>query len=72
MTHGEKMVGKDFNPSGNEKVARLKELFAEAIDIVNDDAVVVGSTKHDLAKEAMHEALTAQMYAVKVVTFRED
>ena len=34
LTFGEKLVGKTFNPSGDDKVARLKALAAEMSDIV--------------------------------------
>ena len=32
MTYGEKAVGLNFNPSGDWKVRRIKELYAEIID----------------------------------------
>lgn len=34
FTAGEKAVGLSFNPSNDEKVQKLKELFAQAFDIV--------------------------------------
>lgn len=36
-TFGEKLVGLTFNPSGDEKVQRAKELCAELADLLNDD-----------------------------------
>lgn len=37
LTYGDILVGRSFNPSKNSKVDRIKELFAEATDIVRDD-----------------------------------
>lgn len=34
LTLGQKRVGKTFNPSGNKNVDRIKELSAEAIDLL--------------------------------------
>lgn len=36
MTFGEKAVGLTFNPSGDEKVNRAKQLMADAIDLLKD------------------------------------
>ena len=37
MTLGEKLVGISFNPSGDEKVNRAKELCAELADLVEQE-----------------------------------
>jgi hypothetical protein len=34
LTYGQKAVGLTFNPSGDEKVQKAKELFAQAIDLM--------------------------------------
>lgn len=34
LTLGQKRVGKTFNPSGNKNVDKIKELAAEAIDLL--------------------------------------
>lgn len=75
MTAGEQAVGASFNPSGDEKVAKLKALFAEAFDIVEqsvpaDDGTVETARKRKMRDAALHEIVTAQMWAVKVVTLR--
>lgn len=33
LTYGQQAVGLTFNPSGNEKVQKVKELYAEIIDL---------------------------------------
>lgn len=64
---GKRVVGFDFNPSGDPTVAKLKALFAEAIDIVN------GLTGPDLIDEikaeAVKQCVTAQMWTVKAATW---
>lgn len=36
LTFGEKAVGLTFNPSGDERVNRAKQLMADAIDLLKD------------------------------------
>lgn len=74
LTYGERAVGLTFNPSGNEKVNEIKTLYAKIIDICNEpflnkDAVMDGETAR-LFKIAITEAQTAQMWAVKAVTYK--
>lgn len=76
LTPGEKAVGLTFNPSGDERVNRLKTLFAEAFDIVEgavpaDDGTVPTSRKRKMRDAALHELITAQMWSVKVVTLKD-
>lgn len=75
LTAGEKAVGLTFNPSGDERVGKLKSLFAEAFDIVEqsvsaDDGTVETARKRKLRDAALHEVVTAQMWAVKVITLK--
>ena len=70
MSYGEKAVGLDFNPSGDPKVKRLKELYAEIIDILNDSRGGNGEGPR-LWSIAITEAQGAQMWAVKAATWRE-
>lgn len=71
LTYGEKAVGLTFNPSGNDKVAKLKKLYADVIDELNAqrEAIGDGETKR-LLSVAITEAQTAQMWAVKAATWR--
>jgi len=71
MTYGEKAVGLTFNPSGDSKVQEVKELYAKIIDICNDLRTEVGQgEKGRLLSVAITEAQTAQMWAVKGVTYQ--
>lgn len=81
LTFGEKLVGKSFNPSKNEKVDRLKELFSEATDIIDkhsedldldldfekldDDYLRIS---HGVFSSCISDILKAQMMCVKFVT----
>jgi hypothetical protein len=71
MTFGEKAVGLTFNPSGDETVQKLKELYAQIIDVCNDARTEAGpGEKGRLLSVAITEAQGAQMWAVKGVTFK--
>jgi hypothetical protein len=70
-TFGEKAVGLAFNPSGNEGVDLCKQKFAAAIDLLNDlrNSTENGEQKRMLSV-AITEAQTAQMWAVKAITWK--
>ena len=73
LTFGEKLVGLTFNPSGDEKVQRAKELCAELVDLVYDDLAneeVISHLKSQLYEHAIGEILNAQMNVVKVLTLK--
>lgn len=68
QTRGEYLVGKSFNPSGNETVDEIKRLSAELIDICNDhmeDRNAPGAREAALAITNYEQAA---MWAVKAVT----
>lgn len=72
---GEIAVGLTFNPSNDQTVQKLKELFAQAFDIVEqsvpaDDGTIITARKRKMRDAALHEIVTAQMWAVKVVTLK--
>jgi hypothetical protein len=70
MTYGERAVGLTFNPSGDPVVRRVKELFAQIIDICDGARSQAGQgEKGRLLSVAITEAQTAQMWAVKGITF---
>lgn len=70
LSYGEKAVGLTFNPSGDETVMKLKKLYAEIIDILAVNHA--DSEKSRLYHIAITEAQTAQMWAVKAVTWRDE
>lgn len=71
MTFGEKAVGLTFNPSNDETVDKVKRLYAEIIDICNNARTEAGQgEKGRLLSVAITEAQTAQMWAVKGITYK--
>jgi hypothetical protein len=77
ITYGQRAVGLTFNPSGDPGVHRVKELYAEIIDLcseLRDNARIRGIEGSETARlfsVAITEAQTAQMWAVKALTWRE-
>ena len=72
LTFGQQLVGLTFNPSGNPKVQRAKELCAELADLLNDhhnDNQQATMFTQRLFIHAVGEILNAQMNVVKVLTF---
>ena len=63
LTHGEKAVGLTFNPSNDEAVQELKEIFARAFDIVEksvsaDDGTIETARKRKMRDAALSEIIT--------------
>lgn len=71
LSYGQQAVGLTFNPSGDPTVQKVKELYAEIIDLVNSIPVGVPSEKARLIKISITEAQTAQMWAVKAITWKD-
>lgn len=79
LTFGQKLVGLTFNPSGDEKVQRAKELCAELADLVaehyeenfGNKETEFGFLISELYRHTIGEILNAQMNVVKVLTFKE-
>lgn len=72
-TYGEKAVGLSFNPSGDEKVNQLKQQYAQIIDGLDmaRDNVRGQPEAVRLFSIAITEAQSAQMWAVKAVTWKD-
>lgn len=75
LTFGMKLVGIDFNPSGDPKVVRLKQLGAEMADIVEEYQGVtpeVGGKPTYIANtfrgQAIRDIKAAVMFAVAHIT----
>ena len=71
LTFGQKAVGLTFNPSGDDAVGKCKQMFADTIDQMNDlrNQTSSGDVKR-MCSEAITNAQTAQMWAVKAITWR--
>ena len=75
QTYGEKAVGLTFNPSNNGDVDTIKRLYADIIDHMDDfrKGYIARGDNPEVARLcsiAITEAQTAQMWAVKAVTWR--
>ena len=71
LTYGQKAVGLKFNPSGDDAVANIKQAFADAIDLIQAERAkdTTPSEKGAMLTLAIREAQSAQMWAVKAVTW---
>lgn len=71
LTFGQRAVGLQFNPNNDPEVDLCKAFFAKAIDQMND---LRNSTEDPevkrMASVAITDAQTAQMWAVKAITWR--
>ena len=72
LTFGQKACGVSFNPGGREDVDLIKRKFAEIVDLLNehrslDDA---SSETKRMLSIAITDTQTAQMWAVKAVTWQ--
>ncbi len=72
LTFGEQLVGLTFNPSGDTKVQRAKELCAELADLLNEHNFESDRTQlfEILFNHTIGEILNAQMNVVKVLTLK--
>jgi hypothetical protein len=71
LTYGQKAVGLTLNPSGDDAVAKCKQAFADTIDQM--EALRESSDNPEVKRMAsisITEAQTAQMWAVKAITWR--
>lgn len=71
LTFGMKAVGLTFNPSGDERVNEVKTLCAKVIDLLNDLRADQRNEQSRLLSVAITEMQTAQMWAVKWITWKE-
>lgn len=72
LTFGQKAVGLTFNPGGMPEVQTIKTEFAQVIDTLNTYRTNAesGEVKR-LLSVAITEAQSAQMFAVKAVTWKD-
>lgn len=72
QSFGQKAVGLSFNPSGDDAVTQCKQGFANEIDRMNDLRNSTNSSEvRRLASVAITELQTAQMWAVKALTWKD-
>ena len=72
QTYGEKAVGLSFNPSNDDAVNNCKKGFASLIDQMNDMRHSSESQEQKrLASAAITYIQTAQMWAVKAITWKD-
>lgn len=72
QTFGQKAVGVSFNPSNDSAVDRIKQIYANAIDEI--DALRKSSESGEVKRMcsvAITETQTAQMWAVKAITWKD-
>ena len=71
QTFGEKAVGLGFNPSNDDAVYYCKKEFSVVIDRMNDLRLTSDNPEvKRMASVAITEAQTAQMWAVKALTWK--
>lgn len=79
-TYGQKAAGVSFNPGGLKEVNELKQMYSEIIDYLNSTRAILkvkpigeqdieDGERIRLLSVAITEAQTAQMWAVKAVTW---
>lgn len=72
LTFGQKAVGISFNPGGDPGVSYCKQFYADIIDQMNNLRDVSTSPEQKrLCSIAITEAQTAQMWAVKAITWKD-
>ena len=77
LTYGEEAVGISFNPSSSSEVDAIKRFYANIIDKLNDKKREESDKPREevngellrLLSIAITEAQTAQMWAVKAITW---
>lgn len=71
-TFGEQLIGIEYNPASEDKVIKIKSLFAEIAEIMKKD--YTENNKHPLKSllfdHAVGEIVNAQMAVVKVITLK--
>lgn len=72
LTFGQKMVGLTFNPSGLDEVIRCKQFFADLIDKAHDkrNEDLTNWENVQIASDTISALLNAQMWAVKLITWK--
>lgn len=72
LSFGELLVGIEFNPANDDKVAKVKSMMAEIANLMKDDynTEQKSPVKSLLFDHAVGELVNAQMAVVKLITFK--
>ncbi len=72
LTYGQKAVGLTFNPSNDPAVDSCKQGFADLIDQLDSIRIPTNTAeKNRLLSAAITQIQTAQMWAVKAITWKD-
>lgn len=69
LTFGQRACGVSFNPGGREDVDLIKRKFADVVDLLNEHRFDATPEVARMLSIAITETQTAQMWAVKAVTW---
>jgi len=70
LTQGQKLCGVNFNPTQDPVIADIKQRYADIADLLVKTAEESDSTgKQHALMLALNELVTAQMWAIKAVTW---
>lgn len=70
LTIGQKLAGVQFNPTGDETIASLKQSFADVLDKVIATAAGADPLQTKMYDKVVDDIMTAQMWAVKAFTWK--
>lgn len=72
LSFGEQLVGIEFNPSNDDRVAKVKSMMAEVANIMKEAYEEERSPiKSLLFDHAVGEIINAQMSVVKLITYKQ-
>lgn len=71
LSFGQRAVGLAFNPSQDERVDRIKRLYADIVDEMFVLSNMCSGEQARLSRISITEAQGAQMWAVKALTWRD-
>ena len=72
LSYGERTVGLQLNPSSRDPdVDAIKQYYASIIDVMVEKKQSASGEKYQLLSIAVTEAQTAQMWAVKALTWKD-
>ena len=70
LTYGEKACGVSFNPGNREDVDLIKRKYAEIVDLLAKNRIDASPEIDRMLSIAITETQTAQMWAVKAITWQ--